>query len=604
MSDQEQALRIDLTEAPGELPKAVQCRREGWLEATLWLLALLLGFLQAWHGRFHASHGAVDLLDMGDAYFRGDRAMEVNGYFNPLYAWMLGAALHWLRPTAYWEFPVLHAVVFATYVLALFGFAFLLRELLDHREAILRRLSEAGKRFLQPPSWVWLVIGYGIFTWVSLDVIEVSQTNPDMLVAAFVYLASGLVVRIHRGKRDWLTFVLFGVVLGLGYLTKSAFLPLAFIFLGVAMFGVGKDRRAAGRLAIAALLFVLIAGPYVLALSRVKGRLTFGDAGRLNYAWLVNDVPIRHWQGSPEDGVPLHPTRQIFDEPATYEFGGPIGGTYRAVYDPSYWYEGLKTRFSLRKQLVALWQNVNMIGSYFLRLNGAVFLSVVVLALVSGRRADLLRDVRAYWFVLIPSLFGLSMYALVNGAGRYIGPFVAISALVPLLAIPLPNSDQSRRLMAGVAISIFLMLLSPIGPSAIPKYFGSVWRDEEVEASPWQIAAELRKVGLHPGDEIALTSYGKYQMEWARLARLAIVAEVYYSPTISSLRKNDFWRASPAIQGQILAAFARVGAKAAVSDVKPRWPGAGAGSTGGWQPLGATGLYVYRLSGGGDAPRQ
>ncbi len=81
--------------------KAAAHQVESRLTAAFWLLALLLGFFQAWAARFTIAHGAVSYLDMGDAYFRGDWAMAVNGYFNPLYAWVLGLAMmRWTPPTA------------------------------------------------------------------------------------------------------------------------------------------------------------------------------------------------------------------------------------------------------------------------------------------------------------------------------------------------------------------------------------------------------------------------------------------------------------------------------------------------------------------------
>src|SRR5439155_7877408 len=145
---------------------------------------------------------------------------------------------------------------------------------------------------------------------------------------------SGLILRIQTGATSWLTFALLGVVLGLGYLTKAPMLLLTFIFLGVSIFSVGNFRKALPRALIALVVFLSIGGPFVLALSHIKGRWTFGDSGKLNYAWHVNKIAgYIHWQGEiPDDGIPKHPTRKIFTLPAIYEFRTPIGGTYPAWY--------------------------------------------------------------------------------------------------------------------------------------------------------------------------------------------------------------------------------------------------------------------------------
>ncbi len=566
---------------------------ESRLTLVFWAVAALLGFLQAWHARFTISHGAVSLLDMGDAYFRGDWA--VNGYFNPLYAWMLGLMVRWFRPTAYWEYPLVHLIVFVTYLLALACWTFLLKELLRYRETVHgQRAAAVG--FLRPPVWVWLVLGYSIFLWASLDLVTVAQTNPDMLIAAFVYLAAGLLLRIRAGSATWLTFVVLGAVLGLGYLTKSAFFPISFVFLGVALLAAGDLRKALPRIAVSFLVFALLAGPYVLALSVAKRRPTFGDAGRLVYAWYVNGVPMRHWQGSSESGSPIHPTRQLFRVPATYEFAGPVGGTYPAVYDISYWYEGLKIRFSFRSQIATLWRNLQEIGTLFLRLNGSIVLGAVLLAVVSGRKRALLTDLLAYWFLLVPCLAGLLMFALVNVYGRYVGPFVAILALLPFVAIPLPDSREAGRLLAGVAVTALVMLFSPIGPSAMPKYYGELSAVSHSRNLPWQVANEVKRFGILPGGKVASLSYSKERnMAWARLARAQIVVEVFYSPTVPETFHNEFWRASPALQSEILAAFAEAGAQVAIADEEPRWEMMSAGSAGHWQRLGATDFYACRL---------
>ena len=81
-----------------------------------------------------------------------------------------------------------------------------------------------------------------------------------MLVAAFVYLATGLLLRIHRRPGSWWSFVLLGLTLGLAYLTK------VFMFPGPSRFPPGGDTRGPG-VGKGALVLVAVAD---------SGRL-FGD---------------------------------------------------------------------------------------------------------------------------------------------------------------------------------------------------------------------------------------------------------------------------------------------------------------------------------------
>jgi hypothetical protein len=61
-------------------------------------------------------------------------------------------------------------------------------------------------------------------------------------VATFVYVICGLLVRIRMGSHGWQIFAALGVLLGLGYLVKTAMFPLAFVFIMVGMFAVGNIK--------------------------------------------------------------------------------------------------------------------------------------------------------------------------------------------------------------------------------------------------------------------------------------------------------------------------------------------------------------------------
>jgi len=70
-------------------------------------IPLILGLAQAWRSRFFINYDGVSYLDMGDAFLRGDWHTAINGYFNPLYAWLQAFSRFVLRPSMYWEYPSL-----------------------------------------------------------------------------------------------------------------------------------------------------------------------------------------------------------------------------------------------------------------------------------------------------------------------------------------------------------------------------------------------------------------------------------------------------------------------------------------------------------------
>jgi hypothetical protein len=71
----------------------------------------------------------IGYLDMGDAWFRGDWEMAINGVWSPLYSWILGAVIAVFEPSTRWEFPAAQITNFAIYIAALFCFEFFWREL-------------------------------------------------------------------------------------------------------------------------------------------------------------------------------------------------------------------------------------------------------------------------------------------------------------------------------------------------------------------------------------------------------------------------------------------------------------------------------------------
>lgn len=168
-----------------------------WLRTFFWGAAILLGGADAWATRFTMNPDGISYLDMGDAYLSGDWHMAINAYWSPLYSWILGLFLKVMKPSPYWEFPVVHLVNFLIYAAALGSFEFFLCAFIDFRRESWKSSGEEGDATL--PEWAWRVLGYSLFVWTSLVLISIRLVTPDMCVAAFVYLASGLLLRMRAG---------------------------------------------------------------------------------------------------------------------------------------------------------------------------------------------------------------------------------------------------------------------------------------------------------------------------------------------------------------------------------------------------------------------
>jgi hypothetical protein len=583
---------FDLPGGPGELGCTQERPGHGNFNVKVrrlfWALAIVLGLLQAWASRFDLVNDTVCYLDIGDHIWRGQWSMAINGVWNPLYAAILGAAVGLFHPSLYWEYPLVHAIVFLIFLLTLSGFDFLLRELIA-----LRREKETVEEF-SVPGWVWQTIGYAVFLWSSLHLIGIQETNPDMLVAACFYLACALIVRIHRAAAGWPTYVGLGIALGCGYLTKSIMFPVSLLCLGAA-FVCARRRQQLKQACLALCVFLALSLPFVTALSLNRGRFTFGDSGRYNYVVHVNQFPVVHWQGEiPGGGTPIHPTRQIVDRPATFEFDNRFAATYPAWYDPSYWYEGAKMPFGLRRELGVAAKNLLYETAQFSGLGGSLIAGLFIMFYMGDRKWLVLGDISEYWFILLPSVATFGMYALIHWEPRYLAPFFTVVALCVVFSVRLTASIESRRLWSAMALLMFGMLLSPW--DWITHDFAEELQEIRRPAtwnlnSEQEVTRQMYRLGVLPGDKIASLEFSLIDtMIWARLARVSIIAEVYFWPNHPETFVNDFWKADSGSQQKVIQALAETGAKAVISGRVPT-----GAVPAGWQQAGNTQYYIYRL---------
>ena len=436
-------------------------------------------------------------------------------------------------------------------------------------------------------------MGYALFLLSSLQWIGIYCDTPDMCVAAIVYLAAALLLRIYRCSRTWLNFSILGAVLGFGYLAKTAMFPLAFAFLIAGMFSVGNLRQALLPTLASLLIFITISSPLIIAISTAKGTLTFGDSGKLNYAWLVaSEVkPYRFWQGKETgSGIPKHAPRKIFNNPEIFEFATPVSGTYPPWYDPSYWYEGLIVKFNLERQISVFKKNVSYYFNIFFGVLSFAYLSI---AIIGGRFWLSIKGLIGNWVLLIPALAGLVIYMIgidmpkafieKQPSTRYIAPFIVLLFAGVFSSVRLSNFKGTKKLTA----SIFLATLVLINTNQIfYQTSEELWNilTEPKQHVQWQVANSLNQLGIQPGEKVAIL--GRYiypDYHWARLAGVKIVAEV--------LDGHAFWTKDSVVRANILKDIERTGSSVIVQ--KPGINIPHSVSTDGWQKVGNTNYYAY-----------
>jgi hypothetical protein len=551
------------------------------------LLTIVLGGAHTWAAvsRHSMNPDGISYLDIGDAYFRADWTLAINPVWPPLYAWLLGLVNFIVKPSMQWEFPTVQIVNFFIYLAALGSFLYLWKGL---------------RSFLQPynqnewisfPEWLWWAIGYALFIWTSLSLIQIWAVTPDMLVAAILYLITGIIVRLRAASHGWQTYVLLGAILGLGYLAKTFMFSMAFVYLVLSLIITRVSVKAVLRTSLALGVFLLVSLPFVLTISQKVGRFTLGESGAITYLRYVGNIPFPHWQGDLQRGIlPTHPSRLLLADPPVYEFGTPIGGTYPISIDPSYWYAGLEVPFSFGNQLARIVDGVIFYAELFLLRHGVFTACMIALLVIAIQQKAFSRSDVRNWALILPAAAGLGLYALVLVADRYVGAFILLFWGGILANIRMPNvqrNDSIIKTLSAIAVLGLLAVIALFNLEGInrlnPDRLAAAPAAAENPPPTWpgEVAIELQQLGIQPGDPVGVIGYA-YDSFWARLARVKIVAEMLEADA------EKFWVGDEALQADVVNAFARSGAKAVVAEYVP-----GYANLEGWHQVGISNYFIF-----------
>jgi hypothetical protein len=300
-------------------------------------------------------------------------------------------------------------------------------------------------------------IAYGLFICVAFTLTPIELTTPDLLAAAATFAALGALLRLRNSPSDTAAAAVLGVGLGLGAFAKSFMIPWAIVcFVALA---VALRRRGVKPLVCAVVVWLIFVGPWTAMLSRAAGRLTFGDTGRLTYAWFVNNRDAPSLGGVPM-GARTPRTDAILPHSGVTG-DAPGGGTDPMWFDPERWSGGLRPQFDLHDQIASLITS----GRYYVE-NLAPFLFLILLIAVAP--AESRREMwRRGWIVLVPAAAGMFGYAMVLVTARYVMPFVLGATLVLLATLPAPRRVHPLALLIGVAIPIGLLSIDDRSTAAL-----------------------------------------------------------------------------------------------------------------------------------------
>jgi len=561
-------------------------QRYGTVRAACWSVCCLLALLDAWAGRQYTDPDGISYLDMSDALLKHNWHLLTNPHWSPLYPFLIGVATWLLHPTGYWELPLVHLVNLVIFLGALVSFEFLMRQVIR----VLRGVDgnrNADSAF-QVPVWRWQLLGYSLFASSTFVLISgVRRVDPDLCVAAFVYLDAGLLLRLRTGAKRSRTCLLLGLTLGLGYLAKAILFPMAIVFMAVACLVLGEWRRAVLPFATMLLVFSTVAAPQIYLISQIVGRPSFSESGALNIVWQINGEKMLPFY-SPESGHILkHPMNLLLERPAVFSLQGPVDSTYSLWRDPWYWNAGASTAFNPRNQIRVVGRNLaGLFADRYMLPIWILFAGGIVLFLTSMDVPRHVQDIAKCWPLLIPGIAGVFIYIPVLVLPRYIAPFIVLAflGLFPYLLVQRSNRPANTGALvtqisasSTFAFALFLVVLHLTAPLPVLKGNGGLY---------YRVAESLNRNGLLPGQPVAIIGSGWDAMMWARRARVHIVAQ------IPEENANDFWRA-PDLQAksEVYDAFAKSGARVIVTEEKP--PSIGFAD---WKEIENTQYYAHFLA--------
>jgi hypothetical protein len=503
------------------------------------LLLVPVAWLATRYDRYQIDGDAMAYMDIADLMRAHHWAGVVNGYWNPLYPAGMAVAqavFHATRANELRAYYALNFVIFLVSVVAMLAFVVALVRLRG-RMSPSEDQTGAGGTLLSLNAM--RLLGVGLVVIASQRELSMGKVRPDLLLQALMLGAFAMLLQALATES--LVFApVMGLLLGLAYLTKSFAFVVAVLTIAVMMLvQFVMQRRRLGRVvlggALATVVFAVVAGPYVVALSKQKGRFDFGDSGALNYAWYVsgtNKMHIEPWMtgnfGS-ADVTLVHPEKQLLASPGVYSYRAEAYGTYPAWFDPTYFHERVVPRFDLRRLARRDTRNVVLSVRYVLNHPEGWVLLLVFLGV--GARVDVGRW-REWWWVA-PVGLGLAMwgiYGLVNIEERY----VTLAWLVIVLPVfAMLRGGEAKRQVASVLVVLFAMLA--LGESL--RLALEARRNESAEGLPaawyspsmYSAAAALNAMGAGQGDEIACmgTMACLHDPYWMRLAGVRVTTEVY-----------------------------------------------------------------------------
>ena len=584
------------------------------------LMLIPIAWLAMKYGPYALDGDGMAYMDVADLMRAHQWAGVINAYWNPLYPALLALAQRLAHSTRWNELHAYYVLNFVIFLASVFAVQMFVSALVKLRRHMMPHADPSHGAGHLLGDHALRLLGVALVVIASQRELSMAAVRPDALLQALMLAAFAMLLEsLATGSLVYAP--LMGFFLGLAYLAKSFAFLVAFLTIAVMMlFQAWVQRRKLMRViaggALALIVFAAVAGPYVAALSKQKGRFDFGDSGALNYAWYVSGTVKMHLEPSMTGSFGsatvklIHPEQQLLAQPGVYSYRAEPYGTYPAWFDPTYFHERIVPRFNLQRLLHRDTRNVALSLRYLLNHPEAWILLALLLA--CGARLDLAgsRIGAAGWrhtvFWLPPVALGLAMwaiYGLVNVEERYV-TLAYLVIILPLFAtLQTSNSAAAadnpwprRAATAMIAVLAFLALGESLRVALEQRRNESAAGLAAAWYSPriFGAAKALNALGVGSGDEIACmgTIACLNDPYWMRLANVRVLTEIYNPDATHLLEEFEGLPNRP----QVEAVLKQQGAKVLVAAFDP---GAMTGRTpasAGWIRLGESDLYALPLT--------
>jgi hypothetical protein len=495
------------------------------LERVLFVAIVLVGALDAWFYRqWNANPDGVSYIDVARAFNARGIGELINGYWSPLYPALIGLALKGFRPDPDWLYPTVRLVGFVVYVLTAFAYQRLLHTMLA------RRAVAPGE-----PRWVAPAItgsAWAIFFLLVTQATGLHLVTPDIGVAGVVFFVAAELISLTDERWSLGRWLRLGVVLAVGYWWKAILLPVGAIALATSAWIAWRRNHSRTGVALSGVTFIALSLLLIVPVSRHAGRPTFGETGRVNQLWYVNNVTMIPFRCvSPEGrlareelGV-VKRDSLLLTAPLTCATSGRVPeATLPMWFEPSAYYANVEYRLNAREVLVSVRNDVRYIVESLAEWAPATSVAIAVLligALVL--RAMPIGGVPLLAFLVLP----VAAYLIVYVELRHVVPFLIGIALAALMAVAGRGSRAARALVAVVALAAGLETARRLATQQRVEAAITVNRlrgTDRTEQLSVIAARELAARGLVAGDSVA-TVNALWNVEWAQ--RIGLVVRAY-----------------------------------------------------------------------------